>query len=78
MYRVTRTVRVSNNPPRFEAASQPFETLSEAETAYIRACVFESTHRVCLDVSDGASWRPLALFELGGRYAVRVTQGGSK
>lgn len=64
MYRVTRTVRVAKNPSRFTVYAQEFETQTEAETIYIRACIEASTARVCLDVFDGRRerWRPLACF----------------
>lgn len=65
MYRVTRTVQVAKNPSRFAVYAQEFETQSEAETVYIRACIEADTQRACLDVLEGARrWRALACFSL--------------
>lgn len=63
MYRVTRTVQVEKSPSRFAVYAQEFETQSEAEVVYIRACVAAETHRACLDVLEAPRrWRPLACF----------------
>lgn len=64
-FRVKRTFLLTTlgvAPTRFSCATAEYETRSEAEVAYARACILAGTWRVCLDERSASGWELVASF----------------